>query len=388
MRFSMISLSALTAAVLLAACAQPGGAGSAATSPAANATATAAAAIQRQDLAPGLYELAYSARQNAVFVAATGGFGDNAEKPRVLRLDPQTLAVQAEIALPTRGFGVVLDDEAGRLYVGHTIDAAVSVVDIGANRVISTVKLADKVKSKAPDGREVERAPHNFRELVLDKANHRLYLPGLSLAGDGALYVVDTQSLRLEKVVPGLGRGATGIALDARGNRLFVSNLMGQIAVVDTVGLVVSRTFDSGGDQPLNLVYDALTNRLFATDQGLPSIQELRKKEQADYVPRPGNRVLVLDADTGKSVATLQAGEGPVALTLDAARQRLYVTNRGSGSVSVFDSTRYQALQTIALPTHPNSLALDAARNVLYVSVKNGRDAAQGSQESVARIAF
>jgi len=40
--------------------------------------ASATAAVQRQAVAKGLYELAYSPKQNAVFVASSGGFGDDA----------------------------------------------------------------------------------------------------------------------------------------------------------------------------------------------------------------------------------------------------------------------------------------------------------------------
>jgi DNA-binding beta-propeller fold protein YncE len=387
MRFSIVSLTVLAAAVLLTACAQSGAPAVRSADSSRAEASVGLPAVQRAALGQGLYELAYSERQNALFVTSTGGFGPGSQAARLLRLDPQTLALQAEIALPLKGFGVALDDEAGRLYVGHTMDASVSVIDIASNRLISTIKLADKVKSKTPDGREVERAPHNFRELVLDRANHRLYLPGLSM-DESALYVVDTRALKLEKVVPGLGQGATGVALDAKGNRLFISNLVGQITVLDTVGLVVHKRYDSGGDQPLNLAYDAASDRLFATDQGLQMLQDMRQKKDASYRPRAGNRVLVLNASSGKLITSLPTGEGPVALTLDAARQRLYVSNRGAGTVSAFDSKSYQLLQTVSLPVHPNSLALDARNNVLYVSVKNARDAAKDSQESVARLRF
>ncbi|ROR18179.1 DNA-binding beta-propeller fold protein YncE [Comamonas sp. BIGb0124] len=377
------SLSLLATAALLAACAQPGGtpaAGVSASQP--GAVSAPAVAQQRRAVGQGLYELAYSPRQNAVFVASTGGFGADAAPARILRLDPATLAVQAEIQLPNRGFGVILDDAANRLYVGNSSEASITVVDTAANRVSHVITLAEK--TVGADGKA--KAPHSFRELVLDTARHRLYAPGMSMA-DSALYVVDTRSQKVEKVVPGLGQLATGVALDAAGNRLFVSNLKGEIAVVDTVGLIVNKTFDSGADQPLNLAFDGATNRLFATDQGLEQIQQRRQKSEPGYTPRAGNRVIVLDADSGKSLASLPTGAGPVALKLDAARQRLAVTNRGAGTVTLFDSRSYQLLQTVAAPAHPNSLAQDEARNVWYVTVKNGRDAEKGSLESVVRLA-
>ena len=343
--------------------------------------AVQAAQIRRAAVAPSLYELAYSARQHAVFVASSGGFGDGAGPSKVLRLDPGTLAVQAEIALPLRGFGVVLDDAANRLYVGNTTEGSVTVVDTASNQVVKTVALMEKIKGT--DGKQ--KFPHHLRELVLDPVNGRLYAPGLSADGS-ALYVMNTRTLALDKVVPGLGAVATGIALDAASNRLFVSNLRGGLVEIDTRTLAIAKRHTPGADQVLNLAYDAQARRLYGTDQGLTSISERRQKAEPGFVPTPGNRVVVLDATTARITASLPTGEGPIAPLLDAPRQRLYVSNRGGGSVSVFDTASQKLLQTIALPSHPNSLALDGRNNVLYVTVKNGRNDAKGSHESVVRI--
>lgn len=339
--------------------------------------------IQRAAIAPALYEVAFSARQNAVFVASSGGFGEGAGPSKVLRLDPKTLAVQAEIALPLRGFGVVLDDASNRLYVGNTTEGSVTVVDTASNRVVQTVPLMKKVKGV--DGKE--KYPHHFRELVLDTANARLYAPGLSSDGS-SLYVMNTRTLTLEKELPGLGAVATGIALDADSHRLFVSNMRGGLYEVDTRSLTISKSYDVAADQMLNLAYDPKARQLFATDQGLTTISERRQKAEPGFKPTPGNRVVVFDANSGRITTSLQTGEGPIAPLLDLPRQRLYVTNRGAGSVSVFDTSSHQLLQTIALPTHPNSMALDSRNNVLYVTVKNGRNDVRGSHEAVVRIAF
>jgi YVTN family beta-propeller protein len=338
----------------------------------------------RAELATGLYELAYSARQNAVFVASTGGFGDDAAPSKILRLDPLTLAVQQEILLPLKGFGVVLDDAQDRLYVGHTSDSAISAIDTASNKVVATLQL----EQKQTDEKGKQSYPHHLRELALDHANHRLYAPGFG-TDDSVLFVVDTRKFTVQKTIAGFGSIATGIALDAAGNRLFVSNLTGELITVDTRTLEIAKRYDSGADQPLNLAWDAAGKRLFATDQGLEQIRKMQLKRNPQFVSRhPGNRVIVIDPDDGKQLASVAAGQGPVALLLDAQRSRLYVTNRGSGTISVFDSGSYALLETVPLPTHPNSLALDARHGTLYVSVKNGSDAAKGSDESVARVSF
>ncbi|RMX03628.1 YncE family protein [Corticibacter populi] len=318
-----------------------------------------------------------------MFVASAGGFGDDAPASKVLRLNPDTLAIEAEITLPLRGFGVVLDDAQDRLYVSHGLDGAISVIDTASGRIIGRIALAAKVRGA--DGKE--KFEHHFRELVLDAAHHRLYAPGLSSEGS-ALYVINTRTLQLEKVMDGFGPVATGIALDAAGQRLFVSNLRGNLYEVDTQNLTVAQSHSVGADQLINLAYDTRGQRLLATDQGLDAINARRQASEPGFVPTPGNRVVVFDPATAAITASIPTGAGPIALLLDEARQRLFVTNRGAGTVTVFDARSHALLQTFELPKHPNSLAFDARRNVLYVSVKNGREAERGGAESVVRIAF
>lgn len=388
-KFKYGSVLALALAGVLVGCAQPPSSNMAQSAQSGSAASAAQSQIRRQAVAQGLYELAFSARQNAVFAASAGGFGKDAAPPKIVRLDPATLAVQAEIALERKGFGVMLDDEANRLYVGNTSDASITVVDTANNRVIGVVQLADKAKVKNAEGKEEARYPHNFREMVIDKKHHRLYAPGLSFR-DSALYVVDTRSLKLEKVLPDFGFVATGITLDESNDRLYVSNLQGQLRTVNTRTLTVEKVIEIGADQLLNLVFDRAHQRVLATDQGMERLDGMRQKLGGlNYRNRgSGNRVVVLDPADGKLLHSIPTGKNPVALKLDEARHRLYVTNRESGTVTVYDSNNYALLHTFETPTHPNSLALDEKTGAVYVTIKNGKDDPKGGNESVARLQF
>ena len=380
----------LALAAALAGCAQQPTAstGAAAATPA--VTAKTAAQVQRQALAKGLYELAYSPRQNALFVASSGGFGPDASPAKVLRLNPQTLAVEGEIPLERKAFGVTYDDASGRLYLGNTVDLSVTVVDTLANRVLGIVQLEGKVKAKDKDGKDIERYPRDLRELAVDPANQRLFLAGHGGENGSVLYVVNTETLKVDKVLPGLGNAkAPGFAFDAAGQRLFVTNLLGELITISTRTLQITQRAKTDAEQPLNIAYDPGTQRLFVTDQGLENIRAYQAKSIPGFASKnPGNRVLVLDANTGKPLRSIATDAGPMGILLDAPRQRLYVTNRAAGKLSVYDARSYALLQTLDLPTHPNSLALDAQRNVLYVSIKNGEKDPKGSPESVARVQF
>ncbi|XFC37450.1 YncE family protein [Stenotrophomonas indicatrix] len=350
------------------------------------ATATSpAAAVQRQAVAQGLYELAYSPKQNAVFVASSGGFGDDGGPAQVLRLNPTTLAVETRIPLERKAFGVVLDDAHNRLYVGNTVDLSVTVVDTAQNKAIGTVQLMEKKTGK--DGKAAYT--HDLRELVVDSAANRLYVTGHSSQPDvsSVLFVIDTNTLKVLNTIPGLGNAkAPGLALDAANKRVYTSNLLADLVVVGTDSNKVEAQYKIAAEQPMNIALDPAGKRLFVTDQGSEMLRGYQAKSSGLVSKHPGQRVLVLDRSNGKELASIPTDAGPLGILLDAPRKRLYVTNREAGTVTAYNSDSYQKVATYAVPTHPNSLALDAKNNVLYVSIKNGEKDAKGSEESVARI--
>ncbi|KAG1263255.1 hypothetical protein G6F65_014555 [Rhizopus arrhizus] len=195
--------------------------------------ASASTAVQREAVAKGLYELAYSPKQNAVFVPSSGGFGDDAGPAQVLRLNPTTLAVETRIPLERKAFGVVLDDAHNRLYVGNTVDLSVTVVDTAQNKAIGTIQLMEKKTGK--DGKAAYT--HDLRELVVDSAGNRLYVTGHSSQPDvsSVLFVIDTTTLKVINTIDGLGNAkAPGLALDAANKRVYTSNLLADLVVVGT----------------------------------------------------------------------------------------------------------------------------------------------------------
>ena len=371
--------------------------------------------VTRQALAPALYEVAYSPSQDVVYVVSAGGFGPDAPASKVLRLDPKMLDVKGEIPLSVNGFGLVLDDAAHRLYITDTRAGSLTVLDVASDTVVGTVALneaPDAVSSQKPAkasqaarsgktsragktakpaGEDNKDGMYKYREVVLDRTHNRLYLPGMSLeAGSGGvLKVVDAHTLKVQKVVPGLGFGTTGIALDETAGKLYVSNLVGQLFVVDTGTLAVTGKFEVAADQLLNLAVDRAAGQVLAVDQGMARLDEKRQQDGIAYTPRgKGNQVVAIDPANGQVTRNIAVGTQPVALLLDAERNRLYVSNRDSGNVSIIDARTGHLLKSVDLQRHPNSLALNPKTGEVYVTIKNARDAAHGSNESVARIQY
>lgn len=382
-------LIAMALATMLAGCALPGDTPHAAPQQAASAVNAAKVKVTRVSPAKGIYEVRYSARQNAVFVASAGGDENSTAPSKVLRLDPATLAVQTEIPVDLKAYSLALDDAADRLYAGNTSQGSITVIDTKNNRVVGVMELEAKIRMKDWNGNYVIGHPNAIRELVLDTANNRLYAIGHS-EKDSTLFVVNTRTLRVEKAISGFGFSATGVTLDASGSKVYVSNLQGQIYTVDAHTFAVSKAETTAGDQLLNVVYDPGTKHVLATDEGRALLDKFRTDSGlSNYRKRgAGNQVVELDPASGQAVATIPTGATPIALLLDTPHQRLYVTNREGGTVTVYDSRSHALLQTIPLPTHPNSLALDSEHNVLYVTIKNNDKEGKDSNESVARVQF
>ncbi|WP_084938373.1 hypothetical protein [Pantoea rwandensis] len=376
------------------------------------ASVSVSAATVREALAPALVELAFSPKQNALFVSAPDWKQE--DKSRVLRLNPLTLKAEAAIAQKVKAFGVALDDSHNRLYVSQGFNGAVGVVDIERNQPLGDIPLQPKVNLAAAyrdagiGGQrlaylleELQRFGisddylYKVREVKYDAPSGRLFLPGLGYGVESVLFVVDTRKLQLEKVIPGFGFYATGIAIDEVGRRVFVSNMQGQLITVNADTLQVTKTQEIEADQLLNLAYDPENNRVLGVDQGIDRDKPRNNYLRRTYTRRSsGHQLFALDADSGKVLAKADTDQVPIGLLLDPQQQRIYVTNRngvrveqGTGTVTVFDARSLKRLKTLDLPPHPNSLALDGANHALFVTVKNdGAATKAGKLESVARI--
>lgn len=368
--------------------------------------------IHRAAVAPAVVELAWSAKQNALFVSSPDWKDE--KKSTVLRLDPQTLAKQATIPMDVKGFGVALDDEHNRLYLTEGFNGSVGIVDTAANRSLGSIKLQDEVNIESAwrkAGMSGERLDfmlaelkrfkiseghlYKVREARFDAQTGRLFLPGLGYGVDSVLFVVDTCSGKLEKTLPGFGFYAVGIALDEKGRRVFVSNMQGQLMTVNADTLEIAGKHEIQADQLLNLVYDRKNDRILGVDQGIDRDKYRNYHLKEAYTRRSsGHRLFALNAQDGKLLTSVETQEVPISLLLDEDSERIYVTNRGgvrvekgAGSLSVFDSKTLAHLQTLPLLPHPNSLALDSKARALFVTVKNdGAAAKANTEESVVRI--
>ncbi|MEN4601282.1 YncE family protein [Pantoea agglomerans] len=323
-------------------------------------------AVQAEDLnqavGKGVYELAVSPKDNALFVAtAQNSSGDGGT---VFRLDPATLAVQQSINTELKSFGAAINPQTNVLYIGNTVNGSVTAIDASSGKVLNTLVLDSRKRSETV-------RPLQPRQVAVDAKTNRVYITGLG--PQSVVWVVDGSTLKLVSTIPNTGKLGTGLAVDSDAQKVYVTNGDGELVTINARTNAIEKKQKIDGDKEhffLNIALDTRGQRAFLTDS----------KQAQVLVVDLRNQQVIQRIDVPESLAVLFNGD----------RDELYVTHRKAGEVSIIDASSYKVKRTVKTPALPNSLALSADGKVLYVSVKQpgSRKAPPKNPDSVMRIAL
>jgi DNA-binding beta-propeller fold protein YncE len=86
------------------------------------------------------------------------------------------------------------------------------------------------------------------------------------------------------------------------------------------------------------------------------------------------HQVLVFDLKSGKYLRSIEGIDIPHAIFVREDRNRIYVTDGGTGALKVYDGDTYALLKTIPLKEDADSIGYDPASHLLYI-VNGGGDA-------------
>lgn len=324
----------------------------------------AAEEMLRKAVGKGAYEMAYSQQENALWLATSQS--RKLDKGGVVyRLDPVTLEVTQAIHNDLKPFGATINNTTQTLWVGNTVNSAVTAIDAKTGEVKGRLVLDDRKRTE-------EVRPLQPRELVADDATNTVYISGIGK--ESVIWVVDGGNIKLKTAIQNTGKMSTGLALDSEGKRLYTTNADGELITIDTAdNKILSRKklLDDGKEHFfINISLDTARQRAFITDS-------------------KAAEVLVVDTRNGNILAKVAAPES-LAVLFNPARNEAYVTHRQAGKVSVIDAKSYKVVKTFDTPTHPNSLALSADGKTLYVSVKQKSTKQQEATQpdDVIRIAL
>jgi YVTN family beta-propeller protein len=209
----------------------------------------------------------------------------------------------------------------------------------------------------------------------LTAANEGPYqlLSEISIGGEGGwdILSVDSAAHRLY-----LSHATKVVVVDLEKNAV-----AGEIA--DTPGVhaflsipELKRGFSSNGKENKSSVVDLTTLKTIAkvdTGESPDAISYEPKKGEVYIFNHRGNSVTVIDAKSAKAVATIALGGSPEFAATDADAGRVYCNLEDKNEVVAIDATKHEVVARwpLAPGEEPTGIALDAAHHRLFAACNN-----------------
>jgi YVTN family beta-propeller protein len=250
-------------------------------------------------------------------------------------LNPDTLAVEYDIAVEGEPFAAVVAHDRAYISTSSASYDGVSVIDTNTKAVIAAYPLAFGVTALAisPDGKRV--------------------YAGRTGDDHVDVAVIDTTAERVGTIdiATGAGIGVDALAVDPTGNRLYVA------------------TTDARGSQLV--VVDAETARVDRTVWIGPPIRDLAFADGTAYVLTSdrtrGGAVSVIDLSTNRITDTIDLGIGaPTQMTLSPDKTRAYVVDYHH--VAVLCTLSLEVVNTVTVDARPSCVTLNSDGGRLYVA--------------------
>jgi DNA-binding beta-propeller fold protein YncE len=185
--------------------------------------------------------------------------------------------------------------------------------------------------------------------IMYDQPDDRIVLTNHSRPV-GTLTAIDPRTGDIVATVNLEDTAPEGAAADGKGHIFVNDEGTSTIQVVDVRTWKTTQSWPLAPcDGPTGLAYDAATNRLFSGCS---------------------TNSIVLDATTGKIVATIQNGTRVDALGWDGGRKLMYIPNGGEGTVTVVHqdgADRYRVVTTVPTVPGAKTIAVDPATHRVYL---------------------
>jgi DNA-binding beta-propeller fold protein YncE len=250
---------------------------------------------------------------------------------RVVVVDLDTESVVGEISDTPGVHGVAFVPDLGRGFTSNGRDSSVTVFDT------KTLKPLGKVKANGrPDIIYFE--PVSRRVFTF---NH----------GTNDTTAIDPDQMKAVGTLPMGGVPELAVS-DERGHIFVNMEDKSEIVEFDARELKVLNRFPlAPGEEPTGLAFDREHRRLFSTCAN--------------------RKLVVMDADNGKVVQTLDIGPGPDGCIFDAKRGLIFSPNGGDGTLTIIRAKspdQYEVAATIKTQVSAKTIAMDAKTNRLYLS--------------------
>jgi DNA-binding beta-propeller fold protein YncE len=278
-------------------------------------------------------------------------------------------------SIPIGGTGgwdyLTADSENRRLYVSHTTE--VVVVDLDSEKVVGHIAGMARIHGIA--------------------IANELGTGFISDGGSNQVVAFDLKNLQVKNKIRA-GTNPDGIVYDSASKRVFAFNGRSQDAtVIDAASGAVAGTVALGGKPEFPVsdgkgsVYDniedkseivridsqtlTVTARWKIAPCESPSGLAMDRRERRLFAVCDNRLMAVVDADSGKLVATPEIGEGPDAAAYDTANKLVFSSNGGSGTLTVIrqmSANEYSVAESAETAPGARTLALDEKTHKIYLA--------------------
>lgn len=325
---------------------------------------------QAAHLVPGLYQVAYSVKNDVAFVTAAVG-RPPVTRSELVKVNPATLEVIARVSAPPAPdrigpdgkpqaggvfavYGVAVDDANGHVWTTNTRQNTVAVY---SQKDLKLVKQFEPGEA------------NHARDVVVDE---RTGLAFVSAAMNNEVVVFDVQKLQKVDTIK-LQPSARGpraepfsvmsLALNSAEGKLFAVSTAGDVAVINTATKAVEKVLAiKGVASGAGVAYDARNNRVLVAGQG-------------------SDNLVIANADTGEVEHNIKVGGGTLNVAYNPVNSLAYVVNRGSGTITVVDDNGQMVANLPSL--QPNHAVVTPDGTVFVVN--KGREGVQEAN-SIRRI--
>lgn len=223
--------------------------------------------------------------------------------------------------------------------------------------------------------------------LTADPAAHRLYI-----THGARVEVIDTESGKSVGAITDL-QGTHGVALDAAGKYGYISDGRANAVVVFDRSTLKTVTSIPAGTNPDGIAYEPVTKTVWAFNGRSSNVTVIDTNSQkvVATIPLPGrpefpvadgkghvydnieskNEIVRLDAATKKLTAEWPACDSPSGLAIDTSARHLFSVCDGK-KMAVVDANTGKVLATPAIGEGPDAVGFDAKDKVAFSSNGDG----------------
>jgi YVTN family beta-propeller protein len=266
--------------------------------------------------------LSYDAPSNHLFIS---------RGTRVQIVDPDRGVVVAEIADTPGVHGIAIAGDLGKAYTSNGRDNSVTVFDL------KTFKTLGKIKTTGGENPDfIAYDPFAKRVFAFNGRSHNAS-------------VIDAVTDTLVATIPLSGKPEAAVA-DGKGMMFVDIEDKNELTAIDTRKAAIASTWALPGcDEPAGLAIDLNARRLF--------------------VGCHSKLLLVVNADTGKTLRSLPIGAGVDANAFDAETSQVF-SSQGDGTLTVIKTEsgdKFSVQQTASTQRGARTMALNPKNHDVYL---------------------